>query len=63
MFGRAIRCNCPHCGELVIQVANLSGPNFCPSCRKLFARPRPEPIPRWVWGVLVILVVNLQMRM
>ena len=60
---RAKRYPCPHCGEAVVQTANLSGPNFCPSCRKLFLVPAREKMPTWIWGALAVMVVYLQMGM
>ena len=57
-----MRCHCPHCAEVVRQVRNREGPNFCPNCRQLFDPPREEKVPSWVYGVLVFLVANLQLQ-
>ena len=53
---------CPNCSHCVKQEKNRSGPNFCPSCRNLFEVPPPEPIKSWVWGVIVVMVVLMQMN-
>jgi len=47
----------------VVQAKNLSGPNFCPHCHKLFRVRIPEKLPPWIWGVLVVLAANLQLGM
>ncbi len=56
-----MRCSCPICGKKVVQVRNLCGPNFCPHCHKLFNAPLPQKVPTWVFGVLLVLVANLQL--
>jgi hypothetical protein len=42
-----------------VQAGNLTGPNFCPDCRKLFHSSVPTDIPSWIWGVLLVLLVSL----
>ncbi len=58
-----MRCLCPHCAGVVAQTQNRTGPNFCPNCRKLFYRPKELKAPRWVFGVLAILAVNLHVNL
>lgn len=55
-----MRTTCPHCLALVVQTRNRDGPNFCPNCRRLFDIAEDIPVPRWIYGVLAFLVVNLQ---
>jgi hypothetical protein len=55
---RAVRCLCPHCRQLVVQVRNRTGPNFCPQCGKLFSPPSALTVPLWILGVLVILAAS-----
>ena len=52
---------CPYCHERVAQAKNVDGPNFCPTCRKLFYVPEERPTPRWIWGVLLVLAGNCQL--
>jgi hypothetical protein len=56
----AMRCICPYCSQMVIQLKNLDGPNFCQYCGKLFFAPKPENVPPWVLGVVVVLMANWQ---
>ena len=49
---------CTHCGELVSQDRNLEGLNYCTNCQKLFLMPPKPRMPPWIWGVLVVLVIN-----
>jgi len=58
-----MRCRCPHCSERVKQARNLSGPNFCPKCCKLFYPPVETGTPPWVLGVVAVLLANLQLQM
>ena len=53
-----MRCLCPRCCQLVVQIRNRSGLNFCPNCGSLFSAPPERPLPLWILGVLVILTVN-----
>lgn len=48
---------------MVLQKKNKEGPNFCVTCRCLFAPPEMSKAPSWVFGVLAVLVgvLNLQM--
>jgi hypothetical protein len=55
-----MRVHCPHCNAKLMQAKNTDGPNFCYSCQKLFYVPEDRPVPSWILGVLVILVVNWQ---
>jgi hypothetical protein len=57
-----MRCRCPHCSEVVKQIRNWDGPNFCPSCQQLFDPPSEEKMPPWVLGVLVFLTANWQIQ-
>ncbi len=52
------RYQCPFCSQRFVQQENLEGPNFCPTCRRLFLVPRPRPVPPWILGVVVILLAN-----
>ena len=61
--GRLMTCHCPHCSEKVAQSRNRTGPNFCPNCWQLFYRPDLQIPPRWVYGVLAILVLNLHVNL
>jgi hypothetical protein len=61
--GHLMRCNCPYCSKMVAQKLNRTGPNFCPNCWKLFYRPKTQTSPRWVYGVLAILVLNLHVNL
>ena len=58
-----MRCRCPNCSGAVAQKLNRTGPNFCPSCCKLFYKPIGDNPPRWVLGVLAILVLNLHVNL
>lgn len=55
-----MRAICPYCNQHVAQARNADGPNFCPSCLKLFYVPEDPKMPPWILGVLVILVANWQ---
>lgn len=33
---------------------------FCPQCFELFELPEVQKMPPWIFGVLVVLMVNLQ---
>ena len=58
MRSRLVRCNCPHCSQSVVQVANTLGPNVCPHCFRFFDMPLPKTVPLWIWGVLAVLAAN-----
>ncbi len=49
---------CPYCHSPIRQAKNRDGPNFCPSCRRLFYLPEERKLPPWILGVLTILVAN-----
>lgn len=51
---------CPHCDASVVQARNRDGPNFCPHCQRLFEIQEDHHVPRWVYGVMMVLVCNLQ---
>jgi len=55
-----MRMPCPFCQFPVVQTKNRDGPNFCTRCNRLFYVPDEPGVPRWVFGVLVILLCNLQ---
>ncbi len=63
MFSRVARGRCPRCYQWAVQVVNLSGPNVCPSCGKLFFMTIDRNVPRWIWGVLLVLATNLYFLM
>jgi len=46
----------------VKQAKNREGPNFCPHCQRLFSPLPEEPLPAWIWGVLVFLTANWQIQ-
>jgi uncharacterized Zn finger protein (UPF0148 family) len=52
---------CPHCNGRLAQSLNDDGPNFCPTCQKLFYVPEEPKMPSWILGVVVILVAHLQL--
>jgi hypothetical protein len=52
------RFHCPYCSQRFVQDENPDGPNFCPTCRRLFLVQRPRQVPGWVLGVIVILMAN-----
>ena len=39
--GMSHRFQCPFCSQRFVQDENLEGPNFCPTCRRLFLWERP----------------------
>ena len=45
---------------MVVQAKNRDGPNFCPTCSRLFYTAEEQKMPPWILGVLVMLVANLQ---
>lgn len=51
---------CPACLHFLIQDSNPEGLNYCPACHRLFFVPPRTMVASWVWGVLVVLVANLQ---
>jgi len=57
-----VRYSCPHCFATVKQAKNREGPNFCPHCQRLFSPLPEEPLPAWIWGVLVFLTANWQIQ-
>ena len=59
MTGSVAHHKCPYCAGPVVQWAKLSGPDVCPHCLRSFCPPRPETIPDWVWGVVVVLAAGL----
>ncbi len=59
MDARLLRCRCPRCSYLVVEVATISTLLVCPACCHKFRPSAQKKIPLWVMGVLVILVVNL----
>jgi hypothetical protein len=56
-----MRVECPYCNERAVQTKNLDGPNFCPTCRRLFYVPEEPRMPPWILGVLTILTANWQL--
>lgn len=56
-----MRCNCPHCAQLVRQDENVEGLNYCTKCQRLFLVPPKEKLPPWILGVLVVLTGNWQL--
>jgi hypothetical protein len=54
-----MRCNCPNCAQVIVQDRNFEGLNYCTNCRQLFFVPERK-VPGWIWGVLTLMVVNLQ---
>lgn len=55
-----MRVLCPYCNGRLAQAKNPDGPNFCPTCQKLFYVPEEPHVPPWILGVLVILIANWQ---
>ncbi len=56
-----MRTKCPGCQAVVVQKKNRDGPNFCPNCRRLFYAYEDRIIPKWVVGILLILLANLEL--
>ncbi len=56
-----MRVHCPYCNGRVKQSVNWDGPNFCPTCQKLFYASDAPKMPPWILGVLVVLVANWQL--
>ena len=54
-----MRCVCPRCAFLVVDVAGDPASLVCPRCRHKFQPVRRSISPIWVVGVLAFLVVNL----
>jgi hypothetical protein len=52
------RLQCPYCSQRFVQDENLEGPNFCPTCGRLFQVPSVRKVPDWVFGVVVILIAH-----
>ena len=52
------RYQCPFCAQRFVQDENPEGPNFCPTCGRLFHVERPRKVPDWVLGVVVFLMTN-----
>ena len=52
------RFQCPFCSQNFVQDKNPEGPNFCPTCRRLFIGQRPYKVPTWIFGVVVFLMTN-----
>jgi hypothetical protein len=57
------RFQCPFCSQRFVQEDNPNGPNFCPTCRRLFLVDAFRKVPAWVLGVVAVLLANwLAMR-
>ncbi len=52
------RFECPFCSQRFVQDENPEGPNFCPTCRRLFLVQPSRKVPEWVLGVVVILLAR-----
>ncbi len=59
MAARLVRCLCPRCLHLVVDVLGTSGYLICPSCARPFRPSARAGIPLWVFGALVVLTANL----
>ena len=55
--GMSHRFRCPFCSQRFDQDQNPEGPNFCPTCRRLFLVQLPPQMPVWVLGIVVIVMV------
>ncbi len=51
---------CTNCGELVSQDQNLDGHNYCINCGEFYLVSAESKMPTWVWGVVVVLMLNWQ---
>ncbi len=60
MSSRIARVRCPRCWQWVVQAVNASGPNVCPNCCKMFILSAEDTVPRWIFGVLLFLLVSMQ---
>ena len=52
------RFKCPFCEQRFVQDQNPDGPNFCPTCRRLFLVEQFRKVPDWVLGVGTFLMVR-----
>jgi hypothetical protein len=52
------RYHCPYCSQRFVQARNLDGPNFCPTCRRLFLVRCIRSVPVWILGVVVVLAAR-----
>jgi hypothetical protein len=59
MSVRLLRCVCPYCSFLVVEVATMSTLLVCPRCGHTFPPSRQSHVGFWVLGALVLLVANL----
>ena len=54
----AHRFECPFCSQRFVQDENPDGPNFCPTCRRLFLVQCFRKVPAWILGVVVVLMAR-----
>jgi hypothetical protein len=52
------RFQCPFCSQRFVQDENPDGPNFCPTCRRLFLVQLRQKVPVWILGVVAFLLAN-----
>jgi hypothetical protein len=55
-----MKCTCTQCGQSQSLDRSPAGLNYCSNCGNLFLVFIEAKVPTWIWGVVVVLMLNWQ---